>query len=259
MAFIAGLSPPSASWRGPEREGLCRRVWLCLQPFLGHSVPSAQLGPAVAACLAARALRVPVPKARELPAAGRVWESVSVGVRARPCRCCTSNGVSRLVTRGRALLWGRASCGTWLQGGTPGGRAGTAPRLLVSNTQCSLRVVVAQIHLPAAGGRVSVVTAMPSKHVSLWSVREGGRAFPPQRRAVGCVLLPARAGSWCWQGASRGALNWRLHPVHPCCMLECNLWSEYGAWGGGKLLTTLFSLPLAPTKNLRRSSFPLSG
>lgn len=27
---------------------------------------------------------------------------------------------------------------------------------------------------------MSVVTAMPSKHVSLWSVREGGRAFPPR-------------------------------------------------------------------------------
>lgn len=37
---------------------------------------------------------------------------------------------------------------------------------------------------------MSVMTAMPFKHVSLWSVREGGRALLPQRRAIGCVLLP---------------------------------------------------------------------
>lgn len=48
---------------------------------------------------------------------------------------------------------------------------------------------------------MSVMTAMPLKHVSLSSVREGGRDLSPERCAVSCVLFPTRADS---ERAGRG-------------------------------------------------------
>lgn len=42
---------------------------------------------------------------------------------------------------------------------------------------------------------MSVMTAMPLKHVSLSSVREGGRDLSPERCAESCVLFPTHADS----------------------------------------------------------------
>lgn len=58
---------------------------------------------------------------------------------------------------------------------------------------------------------MSVMTAMPLKHVSLSSVREGGRDLSPERCAVSCVLFPAPCRFLArWQGALRGDVGLAL-------------------------------------------------
>jgi len=57
---------------------------------------------------------------------------------------------------------------------------------------------------------VSVMTAMPLKHVSLSSVREGGRDLSPEMcRKPRALPHPCRFLA-CWQGALRGDIGLAL-------------------------------------------------
>lgn len=64
MAFIAGLSPPSASWQSPEQRGFQMCVVLSAA-VSGTGVPFAGLGSAVGVCPELRGVPVEAASSRE--------------------------------------------------------------------------------------------------------------------------------------------------------------------------------------------------